>query len=68
LATRTKKLHKWNGQSDSPNFIDNKHIAASFWVRSAMNEWVGIVAAGSEVQGFWFEMKDKQVRNFFCVI
>ncbi len=58
---RTRKLHKWNGQSDSPDFIDNTHIAASFWVRSAMNEWAGNVAAGSEVQGIWFEMKDKQV-------
>lgn len=65
LAVRTRKLHKWNGQSDSPNFMDNKHIAASFWVRSAMNEWAGNVAAGSEVQGFWFEMKDKKVGNNF---
>ena len=63
LAVRTRKLHKWNGQSDSPNFIDNKHIAASFWIRSAMNEWAGNVAAGSEVQGFWFEMKDKKVSS-----
>ena len=61
LAVRTRKLHKWNGQSNSPNFMDNKDIAASFWVRSAMNEWAGNVAAGSEVQGFWFEMKDKKV-------
>lgn len=64
LAVRTRKLHKWNGQSDSPQFMDNKHISASFWVRSAMNEWAGNVAAGSEVQGFWFEMKDKHVSSY----
>ena len=68
LAVRTRKLHKANGQSDSPNFIDNKHIAASFWVRSAMNEWAGNVAAGSEVQGFWFEMKDKKVSDLIFVV
>ena len=67
LAVRTRKLHKWNGQSDSPLFIDNKHIASSFWIRSALNEWAGNVAAGSEVQGFWFEMKDKEVSNVISV-
>lgn len=64
LAARTKKLHKSNGQSDSPNFME-KHIAASFWVRSAMNEWANNVAAGSQVQGFWLEMSDKKSDQLF---
>jgi hypothetical protein len=64
LATRTKFLHKANGQSDSPNFMTT-HIAASFWVRSAMNEFAGNVAAGSQSQGFWLEMKDKKSNQLF---
>lgn len=40
-----------------------KHLAASFWVRSAMNKWVGNEAAGSQSQGFWIEMKDKKVSD-----
>ena len=54
LGARTRKLDFANGQSDSPGFRPPHHIAATFWVRSMMNEWVGNVAAGGQSQGFWF--------------
>ena len=54
LGARTRKLDFANGQSDSPGFRPPHHIAATFWVRSMMNEWIGNVAAGGQSQGFWF--------------
>ena len=54
LGARTRKLDFANGQSDSPGFRPPHHIAATFWVRSMMNEWIGNVAAGGQSQAFWF--------------
>mmetsp|Transcript_6627 Transcript_6627/g.12509 ORF Transcript_6627/g.12509 Transcript_6627/m.12509 type:complete len:518 (-) Transcript_6627:1195-2748(-) len=59
LGARTRLLGAWNGQSDSLNF-QTKHIAATYWVRSMKNEFVGNVAAGSEGCGWWLEMSDKK--------
>lgn len=60
LGAKTRKLNFSNGQSDSNDFWDGKHQAATFWVRNMMNEFYGNVAAGSQSLGWWFEMKDKK--------
>jgi len=31
----------------------------TFWASNPMNEWIGNVAAGSETNGFWFELLDE---------
>lgn len=51
------KLAVGFGQSDTPGFSTH-HLAATFWIKSMMNTFVGNVAAGSVSMGFWFEMRD----------
>ena len=58
LGAFNKKLQVGFGQSDTPNHTPGKHEVAIFWFRNMKNTIVGNVAAGSEVTGYWFEMKD----------
>ena len=53
LGAFNKKLQVGFGQSDTPNHTPGKHEVAIFWFRNMMNDFVGNVAAGSEVTAFW---------------
>jgi hypothetical protein len=44
---------------DGTNGEETDNDAATFWMTNPSNTWVGNVAAGSQTNGFWFEMRDR---------
>jgi len=53
LTKRVTTLIPNNGS----NGRETDNEPSTFWASSAMNSWVGNVAAGSQGSGFWFELR-----------